>query len=89
VTIRSRNETVVFNRPFHLKGVERLLPAGAYEVVSDDEMIEGLSFPCYRRVSTMIMVPGEPPNAADTEMITISAIDLSDAQRNDTIASRA
>jgi len=89
VTIRSRNETVVFHHPFRLKGIERLLPAGAYEVVSDDEMIEGLSFPCYRRVQTMIMVPGAPPNGAATEMITISAIDLSNAQRNDTIVSRA
>jgi hypothetical protein len=87
VTIRSRNETVVFNHPFRLKGVERLLPGGAYEVVSDDEMIEGLSFPCYRRVLTMIIVPGAPPNGSATEMITISAIDLVDAQRNDKIAS--
>ena len=87
MTIRSRNESVVFNHPFRLKGIERLLPQGTYEVVSDDEMIEGLSFPCYRRVLTMIVVPGAPPNGKAMEMITISAIDLEDAQRNDKIAS--
>jgi len=46
-------------------------------------MIEGLSFPSYRRVATMIMVPGEWPFASATEMIATSAIDLADAQRND------
>lgn len=65
-----------------------MLPAGSYEVLTDDEMVEGLSFPCYRRVATMIMVPGEPPYGRATEVHTISAIDLSEAQRNDKIASR-
>jgi len=83
VTIRSRRETLAFDRPFHLKGIARLFPAGSYEVVTDEEMIEGLSFPSYRRVATMIMVPGEWPFASATEMIATSAIDLADAQRND------
>jgi hypothetical protein len=88
VTTRSRNETLVFDHPFRLKGSDRLLPAGSYEVLTDEEMIEGLSFPCYRRVATMIMVPGEWPHASATEMIATSAIDLSDAQRDDKVASR-
>ena len=89
MTIRSRNEMLVFDHPFRLKGIDRLLPAGSYEVLTDEEMIEGLSFPCYRRVSTMIMVPGEPPYGHAIEMIATSAIDLSDAQRNDKVTSRA
>ena len=28
-----------------------------YEILSEDELIEGLSFPVYRRVSTFIMAP--------------------------------
>lgn len=72
-----------FDHPFRLKGIARLFPAGSYEVVTDEEMIEGLSFPSYRRVATMIMVPGEWPFASATEVIATSAIDLSDAQRND------
>jgi hypothetical protein len=88
MTIRSRSETMVFKHPFRLKAVGRELPPGAYEVLTDDEMIEGLSFPCYRRVSTMIMVPGEPPYTGSTEMITVTAIDLANAQHNDAVASR-
>ena len=78
----------MFENSFRLKGVDRLLPAGSYEVVTDEEMIEGLSFPCYRRVATMIMVPGEWPYASAIEMITTSAIELSEAQRNDKAAFR-
>ena len=88
MTIRSRNETLVFDHSFYLKGVERLLPAGSYEVMTDEETIEGLSFPCYRRIATMIMVPGEWPHSSATEMLATSAIDLADAQHNDRAGSR-
>jgi hypothetical protein len=80
---RSRRETVVFQHPFRIASVARLLPAGAYEVVTDEEMIEGLSFPVYRRVATLMMVPGEAPHESSIEMISISSVDLSDAQRED------
>src|SRR5438874_7229845 len=88
MTTRSRRETIHFKHSFRIKGVDRLLPAGAYEVITDDEMIEGLSFPCFRRVATLIMVPGAPPQRSTTEMISISSIDLSDAQRIDASAPR-
>ena len=83
MTMRSRRETVHFRHPFRIKGIDRQLAAGAYEVITDEEMIEGLSFPAFRRVATIIMVPVEPPRHAMVEMISISAVDLSDAQRID------
>jgi hypothetical protein len=86
ITTRSRRETVHFKHPFRIKGIDRLLPAGAYEVITDEEMIEGLSFPCFRRVATMIMVPGASLHTSSMEMISISSVDLSDAQRNDASA---
>jgi hypothetical protein len=84
MTTRSRRETVHFKHPFRLKGIDRLLSPGAYEVVTDEEMIEGLSFASFRRVATMIMVPGVA--ARTLEMVSISSVDLSDAQRNDACA---
>ncbi len=44
---RTLSKTVVFSKPFLLKGVDRILPAGDYRVVTDEELIEGLSFPAY------------------------------------------
>ena len=83
MTTRSRRETVTFRHPFRIKGIDRLLPSGAYEVITDEEMIEGLSFASYRRVATMIMVPAAPPRSSTLEMISIGSVDLSDAQRID------
>jgi hypothetical protein len=87
MTTRTRRETVHFKHPFLIKGVDRLLPSGAYEVITDEEMIEGLSFPSFRRVATMIMVHGAAPRHSSVEMISISPVDLSDAQRKDASAS--
>jgi len=86
MTMRSRKETVTFQHPFRIKGIDRLLPAGGYEVITDEEMIEGLSFASFRRVATMIMVPAAAPRNSAMEMISISSIALSDAQRIDASA---
>ena len=64
-----------------------MLPSGAYEVITDEEMIEGLSFPAFRRIATMIMVPAAAQNSA-MEMVSIGSVDLSDAQRLDASAPR-
>jgi hypothetical protein len=87
MTTRTRRETVHFKHPFWIKGIDRLLPPGAYEVVTDDEMIEGLSFASFRHVATMIMVPCATPRRSATEMVSISSIDLSDARRVDASSS--
>lgn len=58
-----------------------MLPAGNYDVVTEEELIEGLSFPVYRRVSTVIFVPGQV--ASSIEMVTIDPLDLAAAQGAD------
>jgi len=83
MTIRSRREIVTFKHPFQIRGVDRLLPAGAYEVVTDEEMIEGLSFASFRRIATLIMVPAAASRGSAMEMISIGSVDLADAQRID------
>ena len=88
MTTRSRRETITFRHPFRIKGIDRLLPAGGYEIITDEEMIEGLSFAAFRRVATMIMVPAEAPRSSMMEMISINSVDLSDAQRIDASAPR-
>jgi hypothetical protein len=87
MTTRTRRETVTFAHSARIKGIDRVLPPGAYEVVTDDEMIEGLSFPSFRRVSTMIMVPSASPHHHSVEMLAITSFDLADAQYRDAAAS--
>lgn len=83
MSLRSRREVLTFKHPFRIKGINRLLPAGAYEVVTDEEAIEGLSFAAFRRVATMIKVPAEGSRGLTMEVVSIRPVDLSDAQRID------
>ena len=78
MTVQTNSKTVTFAHPFLLKGVDRILAAGDYQVVTDEELIEGLSFP-----ATMIFVPAESGNASMVEMVTIDPQDLQAAQELD------
>jgi hypothetical protein len=68
MTIRTTSKTITFNRPFCLKGVDRWLPPGDYRVVTDEELIEGLSFPAYHRISTVIFVPAQSGSAVEMSL---------------------
>src|SRR6516164_7878400 len=83
MTVRTSSKTVTFAHPFLLKGVDRILAAGDYRVVTDEELIEELSFPVCRSVATMIFVPAEYGRACTVEMVTIDPQDLQVAQELD------
>jgi hypothetical protein len=89
MTTRSRRKTVVFRHPFRLKGIERVLPPGNYEVVTDEELIEGLSFAVYHRLSTAIIVPAQSHQASSVEMVVIDPHDLQSALDSDTAATQS
>jgi hypothetical protein len=86
---RTSEKTVTFSRPFLLKGVDRILAAGDYRVVTDEELVEQLSFPVYRRVATMIFVPADSRNTSSVEMVSIDPRDLQAAQDRDAELPRA
>jgi len=79
MTIRASTKTTTFHHPFCMKGVDRELPPGDYRVVTEEELIEGLSFPAYHRVSTVIF----SPSGSAVEMVTIDPADLEAAQERD------
>jgi hypothetical protein len=78
---RTSKSIAKFNRPFVIDGFEQELPAGDYIIETEEELIEGLSFPAYRRISTTLHVdkiPGRPgqreswrivPEALETALI--------------------
>lgn len=74
---------MTFQLPFVLDGYDRELPAGHYELETDEELIEGLSFPAYRRVAAHLYIHPKP---GVTEMLAVSSTSLEDAQLRDEIA---
>jgi len=83
---QTRREIVTFDGPFSLERSGRLLPAGSYEVVTDEELIEGLSFPVYRRVATTMLVPAES-HQVSVEMLAVDPLNLAAAKDRDVAAS--
>ena len=83
MTTRSHNKSSVFSHLFELKGVDRILPPGEYRMVTDEELIEELSFPVYRRVATMIFIPAVSHQASAAEMVAIDPQELQAARERD------
>jgi hypothetical protein len=62
-----------------------MLSAGSYEVVTDEEVIDGLSFPVYRRVATTMLVRTQSYQGS-VEMLTIDPLNLAAAEDRDASA---
>lgn len=71
MTLRSSSRSVTFLHPFTLQGLEGAQPAGTYVVETDEELIETLSLPAYRRVATWLRIAAVPgrPGVAETAMV--------------------
>ena len=54
---RTSTRTVTFQMPFSIAAANHELPAGTYLVETDEELIQELSFPAYRRVAMFLRIP--------------------------------
>jgi hypothetical protein len=81
--MRSTRSTVTFSNRFTLPGYPGDLPAGDYEVLVEEELLQGLSFEAYRRTATYLTVRGRGGHAGRTELRAISDSDLKEALGRD------
>lgn len=86
MTVRTSRKSVTFTRPFSLSGIETAQPAGTYEVETEEELLEGVSFPAYRRIATAIFLPAQPGSMILAEIATIDPLELDAAQEQDAMA---
>ncbi len=83
MAIRTSKKTVTFRRPFVLGGFDEVLPAGAYRVETDEELLEGISFPAYRRILSLIHLRPEPGHPGLVQTLTIDPNELDAALKRD------
>lgn len=83
MTTRTSEKTVTFSNPFVLGGFDEVLPAGAYSVETDEELLEGISFPAYRRILTVIHLHTESSNPGLARTLTIDPNELDAALHRD------
>jgi len=87
MTLRTRSDTVTFDRPFVLTGVDGVQPAGTYTVETDEELLPTLSLTAYRRLATWLRLPALSPAAksapARTQVAAIDPLELQAALARD------
>jgi hypothetical protein len=88
MSTRTHRRTVIFRHPFVLRGMERVLQPGSYSVIVDEELLEDLSFPVFRHLSTVMLVPDHFGAGASIEMIAIDPSALKEAMHRDGVAAR-
>jgi hypothetical protein len=76
MTMRSSTSRLSFPHPFILSGYPDELPAGSYDVIVEEERLDGISFVAYRRTATYIVISGHGLRAGRTEMRKITEADL-------------
>ena len=79
MTTRTTKSTVMFTRPFRLGAFGEQLPAGRYSIETDGELLEEVSFPAYRRTSTIMQLMPDPLRPGVTETITLDPKQLEEA----------
>jgi hypothetical protein len=81
---RTNSRPVTFLRPFALRGVDGVQPPGAYTVETEEELIEGLSFPAYQRKATIMLLPAlDCASTGSRQIATIDPLELQAAQARD------
>lgn len=79
MTVRTTRKSVTFAAPFRLIGFDEPLPAGSYEVETDEEMLEGAAHTAFRRTATTLRVR----KGSVTEHHSIDPADLAAALERD------
>lgn len=70
---------VTFLQPFALPGSDALLPAGEYDLLVEEERLQGLTFDAYRQTAAYLQVADDPRFPGRTELRPVSEADLQQA----------
>ena len=67
MTTRITSRTVTFTRPFIIGGFDQPQPAGTYTVDTEEEQIDAISSPAWKRLATVILL--ERPGTTEYQRI--------------------
>lgn len=83
MTQRTVHTTITFSQPFLLSGFDEPLQAGTYKIETLEELIEGLSFPAWRRIETLLFLIQPPGQPKLTQMAVVDPVELEEARIRD------
>ena len=74
--MRTTSFVIRFGSPFLLAGFDGPQPPGEYRIEQDEEMIEGVSRPAWRRVATFINLPAIATQSLASQLVQIDPAEL-------------
>ena len=74
--MRTTETEITFTRPFRLESLVEPQEAGTYRLITDEELIEGLSFPAYRRVAMHLEIPSISALTVKRQRLQVSYEDI-------------
>jgi len=83
MTERTTESEVTFSHPFILSSLFMPLDAGIYRLVVDEELIEGLSFPAYRRTGTHLEIPAIGAKMGSRQFLQVQPEEIEAALHKD------
>ena len=86
-SVRSSERSLTFRRAFSLSAVDGPLPAGTYQVITEEERLEGLSFAAWQRTSTLLFLPARALPGRAREIVPIDPHELDAALAADGLES--
>ena len=76
---RSIESTFHFSRPFRLTQFDRPQPAGSYQLITEEEQLEGLSFAAFQRVRTLLFLPANARPGRAREVVSVDPVEFAAA----------
>jgi hypothetical protein len=86
IVISHNRLKLTFKRPFSVRGINRLLPAGNYELVPDHELTSEYYIPAYRQVVTLLSVPSEAYRRSSIVKTNVATADILASHKRDIAA---
>lgn len=80
---RTTASEITFSHPFILGSLVVPLDAGTYRLIVDEELIEGLSFPAYRRTGTHLEIPAVGVEIGTRQLLQVPLQELEAAMQRD------
>ncbi len=68
---RTVTTQVTFRYPFRIDGIAEAQPAGSYIVETEEEQLQAVSFPAWRRLETAIRLPRQPGGPMIDQVVTV------------------
>jgi len=86
---RSYISTVTFKNAFVLHGYKSTLPAGTYKVETEEEPLEGVSFPAFKRKQVTLFLQPDQKRPGVEEALSFAPHELDAAQARDAQKTRS